>query len=88
MILYPDVILPSLTIAANDNSSGLIDTTTASNTTGHPVYDLTIGTQTDPELIKLCENGDIIIRVRKIDNDICLVDAMREFLLGQGLYNR
>lgn len=47
-----------------------------------------MGNEEWPELIKLCENGDIIIKGRKIDNDICLVDAMRELLSGQGLYNR
>lgn len=47
-----------------------------------------IGNEEHPEFIKLCDNGDIIIKGHKIENDICLVDAMREFLSGQGLYNR
>ncbi len=48
---------------------------------------IVMGNTEHPEFIKLCENGDIIIKGRKIDNDICLVDAMREFLEGQGLYS-
>jgi hypothetical protein len=38
--------------------------------------------------IKLCENGDIFVKGKLIENDIEVVDAMREFLTQQGLINK
>ena len=37
------------------------------------------------EILKLCENGDIFVNGRLAENDKEIVDAMREFLLKQGL---
>jgi hypothetical protein len=37
------------------------------------------------EILKLCENGDIFINGRLAENDKEVVDAMRKFLLKQGL---
>lgn len=37
------------------------------------------------EMIKLCQNGDIYIRGKLIENDIEVVDAMREFLKIQNI---
>ncbi len=36
------------------------------------------------ETLKLCENGDIFVKGKLIENDKEVVDAMREFLVGQG----
>ena len=36
------------------------------------------------EIIKLCENGDILIKGKLIENDKEVVDAMREFLIDSG----
>jgi hypothetical protein len=36
------------------------------------------------EILKLCENGDIFIKGRLAENDKEVVDALREFLKGQG----
>ena len=41
----------------------------------------------DP-FITLCENGDIFIKGKLIENDIEVVDAMREFLTQQGFINK
>ena len=38
--------------------------------------------------IKLCENGDIFVKGKLIENDIEVVDAMREFLTQQGFINK
>ena len=38
--------------------------------------------------IKLCENGDIFVKGKLIENDKELVDAMREFLAQQGFINK
>lgn len=40
-----------------------------------------------PEILKLCENGDIFVKGKLIENDKEVVDAMREFLSSQGLIN-
>jgi hypothetical protein len=37
------------------------------------------------EILKLCENGDIFVNGRLAENDKEVVDAMRKFLLKQGL---
>jgi hypothetical protein len=37
------------------------------------------------EILKLCENGDIFVNGRLAENDKEVVDAMREFLLREGL---
>jgi hypothetical protein len=39
-------------------------------------------------LIKLCENGDIFVKGKLIENDKEVVDAMREFLTQQGFINK
>jgi len=36
------------------------------------------------EILKLCENGDIFVKGRLAENDKEVVDALREFLRGQG----
>ena len=36
------------------------------------------------EIIKLCENGDIFVKGKLIENDKEVVDAMREFLKHSG----
>ena len=37
------------------------------------------------EMIKLCQNGDIFVKGKLIENDIEVVDAMREFLKMQNI---
>ena len=37
------------------------------------------------EILKLCGNGDIFVKGRLAENDKEVVDALREFLKGQGL---
>ena len=39
------------------------------------------------EIIKLCDNGDIFVKGKLIENDKEVVDAMREFLKTQGYPN-
>ena len=39
------------------------------------------------EIIKLCDNGDIFVKGKLIENDKEVVDAMREFLKTQGYLN-
>ena len=36
-------------------------------------------------ILKLCENGDIFVHGKKIENDIEVVEGMRDFLYSQGL---
>jgi hypothetical protein len=36
------------------------------------------------EILKLCENGDIFVKGRLAENDKEVVDALRDFLRGQG----
>jgi hypothetical protein len=36
------------------------------------------------EILKLCENGDIFVKGKLAENDKEVVDALREFLKGQG----
>jgi hypothetical protein len=36
------------------------------------------------EILKLCENGDIFVKGKLAENDKEIVDALREFLKGQG----
>jgi hypothetical protein len=36
------------------------------------------------EILKLCENGDIFVKGKLAENDKEVVDALREFLRGQG----
>ncbi len=36
------------------------------------------------EILKLCENGDIFVKGKLAENDIEVVDTLREFLKGQG----
>jgi hypothetical protein len=38
--------------------------------------------------IKLCENGDIFVKGKLIENDIEVVDAMREFLTQQNFIKK
>ena len=44
-------------------------------------------TNENNEMIKLCENGDIFVKGKKIENDKEVVDALREFLKTQGFLN-
>ncbi len=41
-------------------------------------------TNENNEIIKLCDNGDIFVKGKLIENDKEVVDAMREFLKIQG----
>ena len=36
------------------------------------------------EILKLCENGDIFVKGKLAENDKEVVNALREFLKGQG----
>jgi hypothetical protein len=40
--------------------------------------------KSNQETLKLCENGDIFIKGKLAENDKQVVDALREFLRGQG----
>ena len=40
--------------------------------------------ESNQEILKLCENGDIFVKGRLAENDKEVVDALREFLKGQG----
>jgi hypothetical protein len=42
------------------------------------------GDKSNQEILKLCENGDIFVKGRLAENDKEVVDALREFLKGQG----
>ena len=42
-------------------------------------------TNVDNEMIKLCDNGDILVKGKLIENDKEVVNAMREFLKTQGI---
>ena len=44
-------------------------------------------TNENNEIIKLCDNGDIFVKGKLIENDKEVVDAMREFLKTQGYLN-
>jgi hypothetical protein len=41
--------------------------------------------KSNKEILKLCENGDIFVKGRLAENDKEVVDALREFIRGQGL---
>ena len=45
-----------------------------------------VGEFIETPIIKLCENGDIFVKGKLIENDKEVVDAMREFLTQQGFY--
>ena len=38
-------------------------------------------------IMKLCNNGDIFVKGKLIENDKEVVDAMRDFLKRQGYFN-
>jgi len=40
--------------------------------------------KSNQEILKLCENGDIFVKGKLAENDKEVVDALREFLKGQG----
>jgi hypothetical protein len=40
--------------------------------------------KSNQEILKLCENGDIFVKGQLAENDKEVVDALREFLKGQG----
>ena len=44
-------------------------------------------TDENNEIIKLCDDGDIFVKGKLIENDKEVVDAMREFLKTQGYLN-
>lgn len=44
-------------------------------------------TNENNEVIRLCDNGDIFVKGKLIENDKEVVDAMREFLKAQGHLN-
>jgi len=44
-------------------------------------------TNENSEIIKLCDNGDIFVKGKLIENDKEVVDAMKEFLKTQGYLN-
>ena len=43
---------------------------------------------TTPPILELRANGDIFVKGKLIENDIEVVDAMREFLTGQRLLKK
>ena len=47
-----------------------------------------VGEFIETPFIKLCENGDIFVKGKLIENDKEVVDAMREFLTQQGFINK
>jgi hypothetical protein len=47
-----------------------------------------VGEFIETPFIKLCENGDIFVKGKLIENDIEVVDAMKEFLTQQGFINK
>jgi hypothetical protein len=40
------------------------------------------------ELLKFCENGDIFVNGKLVENDKEIVDGLREFLKGQQTFNK
>jgi hypothetical protein len=40
------------------------------------------------ELLKLCENGEIFVNGKLVENDKEVVDGLREFLKGQQTFNK
>jgi len=40
----------------------------------------------EKEILKLCENGDIFVKGKLAENDKEVVNALREFLKGQGFF--
>lgn len=40
------------------------------------------------EILKICENGDIFVNGRLAENDKEVVDAMREFLISVNFLNK
>ena len=40
------------------------------------------------ELLKFCENGDIFVNGKLVENDKEVVDGLREFLKGQQTFNK
>jgi hypothetical protein len=40
--------------------------------------------KSNQEILKLCENGGIFVKGKLAENDKEVVDALREFLKGQG----
>ena len=46
------------------------------------------GDITTPPILELRANGDIFVKGKLIENDIEVVDAMREFLTGQRLLKK
>jgi len=40
--------------------------------------------KSNQEILKLCQNGDIFVKGKLAENDKEVVDALREFLKGQG----
>jgi hypothetical protein len=40
------------------------------------------------ELLKLCQNGDIFVNGKLVENDKEVVDGLREFLKGQQTFNK
>ncbi len=42
-------------------------------------------TESQKEILKLCENGDIFVNGRLAENDKQVVDALRKFLSNEGL---
>ena len=49
---------------------------------------ISLNTSDTTEIIKLCENGDIFVKGKLIENDKELVNAMREFLVDSGHLNQ
>ena len=40
--------------------------------------------KSNQEILKLCKNGDIFVKGKLAENDKEVVDALREFVKGQG----
>lgn len=41
-----------------------------------------------PPVLRLAENGDIFVKGKLIENDKGVIDGLREFLQGNGCYNK
>ncbi len=54
----------------------------------YPNVAISFKTSDGIEIIKVCENGDIFIKGKLIENDKEVVDAMREFLIDSGHLNQ
>jgi hypothetical protein len=62
--------------------------TNNSTLTSNSISFMTTTHKNPTEILKLCENGDIFVKGKLVENDKEVVDAMREFLNSQGCLNK